>query len=186
MEKRMVILTCIFSALTLFFSVMCTTITIQSEKNRTEVNSSSILANNHQYYKTSIIYEQNNNLNINNLSPGDSIEKEFSITNSNSDTITYKITWQNVNSIWNNQTIGYNEIHPEEFVYSLACSNGESVVNKAMPLNSNDQIILEKLSLKTNRTNKCKLTISFINMNKDQSYNYNKSFGGEYKVLIYE
>ena len=35
MEKRMMILTCIFSALTLFFSVMCTTITIQNEKNRT-------------------------------------------------------------------------------------------------------------------------------------------------------
>lgn len=186
MEKRMMILTCIFSALTLFFSVMCTTITIQNEKNRTELNSSSIIANNHQYYKLSIIYNQSNKLNISNLQPGDFIEKNFSVTNNNSDSIKYKIVWKNVNSTWNNMNVGFNELHPEEFTYSLNCTNGEYIENKKMPTTMNDSIILEELILKTNRTNECKLTISFLNLNKDQSYNLNKMFSGEYKVLIYE
>lgn len=150
-----------------------------NDEIRTEANSSKVLANKNIYKRTSIIYDTNNNLKISSINPGYNLEKKFSITNNNSNTIKYLIEWENVTSTWSSG----NGI-PAEFVYTLNCSNGEKVTSKQMPLNN--EIIIDDLELQTNKTNECSIKISFINTGQDQSYNLNKTFTGTYKVVVKE
>jgi len=178
------LLTCFFSMLTLISSIICSSLVFYNEKARTDVNSNKVLKANNIYKNTSIIYNQSNTLNLSSLTPGYTLEQTFSITNNNSNTIKYKIEWQNITSTWN-----YNEnnnAHPEEFIYSLACTNGERISNKQMPTDTNDLLIIDELELKTNKSNDCTLTIKFTSTGNDQSYNLNKSFRGTYKVIIKE
>lgn len=185
MDKKMVILVCFFSVFTLISSIICSSLVYFNEKARTEVNSSKVLATNYIYKSTSITYNNNNTLNLSSLSPGYSVEHSFSIVNNNSNTIKYNIEWFDIVSTWNNANDGY-QAHPEEFIYSLSCSNGEKVENKQMPVSSKDNIILENLELKTNKSNDCKIKIMFKSTGQDQSYNNSKSFKGTYKFVIKE
>ena len=67
-----------------------------NDEIRTEANSSKVLASKNIYKRTSIIYDTNNNLKISSINPGYNLEKKFSITNNNSNTIKYLIEWENV------------------------------------------------------------------------------------------
>ncbi len=185
MDKKWMILTCLFSVLTFVSSVICSCLVFYNEKARTEVNSSKVLAASNTYKSTTILYNQNNTLSLSSLSPGYSLEQTFSITNNNSNTIKYDIVWDNVTTTWNYSSDGIN-IHPEEFVYSLTCSNGEKVESKKMPIEKKDYVVLNDLELKTNKSNDCTIKITFINNGADQSYNLNKSFSGTYKVSVKE
>ena len=61
------------------------------------------------------------------------------------------------------------------------------IENKQMPLaDDEDLTIINNLELKTNKTNDCTITFSFVSKDGDQSYNFNKSFGGTYKVVVEE
>ncbi len=185
MDKKLVILVCFFSVLTLISSIICSSLVFFNEKARTEVNSNKVLATNNIYKSTSIIYNNNNTFNLSGLTPGYSVEHSFSIVNNNSNTIKYNIEWSDIISTWNVASTGI-EAHPEEFVYSLSCTNGEKVENKQMPINSDDNVILENLELKTNKSNDCTIRVTFKSTGLDQSYNYNKSFKGTYKFVIKE
>ena len=142
------------------------------------------LADNNIYKSTSIIYEQNNTINLSSLNPGDTRSYSFDITNNNSDSIKYSIKWEDVTSTW--YTSNTNSSHPEEFVYSLVCSDGSKVENQTMPNTKEEKVIIKNLELKTNKVNTCKLTITFLNKNIDQTYNLNKIFGGTFKVIVEE
>lgn len=183
MEKKMMILTGFFSVATFISSVICSCLVFYNEKARTDINSNKVLAISDINKSTSINYYSNNYLSLTSLEPGFTIEQNFSITNNNSNQITYDIVWHNITSTWNNSE---NEIpsHPEEFIYSLTCSNGQKIINETMPYNEDDLVILENQELKTNKTNDCTIKISFIKAEYDQSYNFNKSFNGEYKVIV--
>lgn len=177
MNKRLILLTCFFSVLTLIFSIVSINLILKSDKVKTEQNSSTVLASNNIYLNTSINYYGNNTLNILSPEPGYSLTQSFSITNNNSNTIKYKIVWREVTSSWN-----YNSSKKEEFTYSLSCSNGEKIENKTMPFQ--EETIIENLELKTNKTNDCTITINFLNTGLDQSYNLNNTFKGIYKFEI--
>ena len=183
MDRKWMIVACFFSILTFVCSVVCTSLIFYNEKNRTEINSEKVLASKDIYNSSSIIYNQNNSINISNISPGFTTSRSFSITNNNSNTIKYRIEWNNVVSTWGTSNTE-EDPHPEELIYSLSCSNGEKVSNKQMPTNDNDNVILESLEVKTNTTNNCTLTITFKNIGVDQDYNLNKSFGGKYEVIV--
>ena len=183
MEKKMVILVGFFSVLTLIFSVITSSLIFFNEKARTEANSNKVLIQEGIYKNTSITYEKNNTLNLSGLTPGYSLEQQFSITNNNSNTIKYNIEWTNVASSWNIASDGM-ESHPEEFIYSITCTSGDRIVEKQMP--TSDEIILENLELKTNKFNDCIIKVTFKNTGLDQLYNYNKSFKGTYKIVIQE
>lgn len=185
MDKKWMILTCFFSMLTFISSVICSCLVFYNEKARTEVNSNKVLATNNTYKSTNIIYYQNNLLNLSELTPGYNLEQSFSIINNNSNTTYYDIIWSNVTSTWNVASNGFSS-HPEEFIYSLICSNGEKIESKQMPIDNNDNVILENLELKTNKSNDCTIKVSFINNGLDQSYNLNKSFSGTYKIVVRE
>lgn len=184
MDKKWMVLLVFFSVVTLTSSIICSSLVYHSENNKTEVTSNQVLASNNTYKSTTIIYYQDNNLKLNSLNPGYTLNHKFTITNNNSNTIKYNIEWNNVSSTWNTQVEGFTETHPEEFVYSLTCTNGEKIVNKKMPITEADYHILDNLELKTNKSNDCTISITFINKNIDQSYNLNKVFGGTYKVKV--
>ncbi len=175
------ILITVFSVLTLISSIVCSSLVFYNEKARTEANSNKVLASNNIYKNSTIIYHQNNTLNISSPEPGYSTEQTFSITNNNSNTLKYKLVWENITSTWSSNV--NNTSHPEEFIYNITCSNGENA-SKTMPVNNEDPIILDNLELKTNKSNECSIKISFINNGQDQSYNLNKSFSGTYKLII--
>lgn len=183
MDKKLVTLVCFFSILTFISSTICSSLVFLNEKARTDANSNKVIATNNIYKSTSIIYNQNNTFNLSGLTPGYNISRTFSITNNNSNTIRYNIEWTNVISTWNVAQSG-GTAHPEEFIYSLTCTNGEKIENKTMPFENS--IILENLELKTNKTNDCTIKVTFKNTGADQSYNNNKSFRGTYKIIIKE
>lgn len=185
MDKKLLILVCFFSVLTLISSIICSSLVFFNEKARTEVNSNKVLVANHIYKSTSIVYSDNNTFSLSGLTPGYTVEHSFSITNNNSNTIKYNIEWSDVVSTWHVANSGY-QAHPEEFTYSLSCTNGEKIENKQMPTNPKNNIILENLELKTNKTNECKIKVTFKSTGLDQSYNYNKSFKGTYKFIVKE
>lgn len=185
MDKKVMLLISVFSLVTLISSIVCTSLIYFNEKDRTEINGNSVVASKSTYISTSIVYEDNNNLNISSLMPGNNITQSFSITNNNSNTIKYSIKWQNITSTWKDSS-EFQIAHPEEFVYHLNCTNGEVINNKQMPINNDDEYILRDLELKTNQVNTCTIRFEFVNREIDQSYNFNKQFGGTYKVIVEE
>jgi len=180
MDKRITILVCFFSVITLISSLVTSALIFYNEQARTEANSNKVLATNNIYKSSSIVYNQNNTLNLSELKPGHTTIHTFSITNNNSNTIKYRIEWNNVTSTWNEEINGI--AHPEEFIYSLSCSNGESIKETQMP--TGKTTILKDLEIKTNKTNECTLKVEFISTGLDQSYNNNRSFRGTYKIII--
>lgn len=182
MDKKITILVCFFSVVTLISSLITSTLIFFNEQARTEANSNKVIATNNIYKSTSIVYNQNNTLNLSGLTPGYTNTHYFSITNNNSNSIRYRIEWESITSTWNEEVNGTS--HPEEFIYTLSCSNGEAVNKTTMPISSTT--IIKDLELKTNKTNDCSLTVEFINTGVDQSYNNNKSFRGTYKIIVEE
>lgn len=178
------IIACFFSVLTFVSSVICSSLIFYNEKNRTEINSEKVIATKNIYKTSSIIYDQGDSISFSNVTPGYTLTRTFSITNYNSNTIKYKVNWENVVSTWGSEIEGIS--HPEELIYSLSCTNGEKVVNKQMPINDKDNLIIEGIEVKTNSTNNCTITINFKNTGTDQIYNQNRSFGGKYKVSVVE
>ena len=185
MGKKWMILLSLFSCVTLITSITSMFIILNGDNARTEVNSNKVIASNDIYKSVSIVYETDNTFNISNLNPGDQITKTFTITNNNSDSIFYNIEWRNINSTWQNPSM-YSEPHPEEFIYTLQCTNGEKIESAIMPTNNNDPIILENLEIKSNKKNTCNLTMKFNTTGYDQSYNLYKTFEGTIKVIIKE
>ena len=185
MDKKWMILACFFSILTFVTSVICSSLIFYNERNRTEINSEQVLATNNIINSSNIIYKQNNSISLSNINPGFTLNKNFSITNNNSNTIKYKVEWANIVSNWG---VGSDieEAHPEELIYSLSCSNGEKVSNKQVPVDEKNNLIIDNLEVKTNNTNNCTLTIIFKNTGGNQDYNKNKSFGGKYIVSVIE
>ena len=184
MEKKILVLVCFFSALTLIVSISSSALVFYNEQARTEANSNKVLATNNIYKSNSIVYNQTNTYNLSGIAPGYTSTHTFSITNNNSNTTMYKIVWENVTSTWGDVIDGIS--HPEEFVYSVTCSNGEAVKSTQMPINRESKVILDNLELKTNKTNECTLKVEYIKTGLDQSYNNNKSFRGTYKVIVKE
>jgi hypothetical protein len=180
MAKKWMVVLCVFSVLTFLCSLVSAITIIVNENARTELNSTEVLASNNTYKSTSIIYDQSNELYLLNLSPGYSQSNTFTITNNHSSEIKYSIKWYNVTSNWSEGG------HPEEFTYSVTCTNGEQATGKTMPSANEDLTIIEDLELKTNKSNTCTMTISFTSTGLDQSYNLNKTFKGTYKIVVKE
>ena len=184
MDKKWMILFSVFSVCTLVISAISCSLIILNEKTHTKINSETILAEKKEYKSTTIIYNQNNTLKLSELNPGDFRSYSFEVLNNNSNTITYSVVWQNVTSNWNAVSEGYSNTHPEEFVYSISCSDGSKIENQKMPYTGEDKEILKDLELRTNSSNSCTLNINFLHKDTDQSYNLNKSFSGTYKVVV--
>ena len=178
------ILACFFSILTFISSVICSSLIFYNEKNRTEINSEKVIATRSIYKTSSIVYNQGNSISFSNVDPGYTVKKTFSITNNNSNTIKYRLEWENIVSNWGTEIDG--EAHPEELIYSLSCTNGEKLLNQQVPVDNKNNVIIDTIEVKTNNTNNCTITINFKNLDTEQTYNLNRTFGGKIKVSVIE
>lgn len=164
MNKKWLILICSFSLLTLICSSISIILLANIEKTHGEMNSNNILGNKKDIKKVTITYYENNNIDL------IIKEKRFAIANTNSDTIKYKIEWENTNII-NTTITNYN--------ITLSCSNGEKIT-KEIPTTKN--IIFENLELKTNQTNNCMISLNEINPTEATD----KTLEATYKIIIDE
>jgi hypothetical protein len=184
MGKNSMILILSFSVLTFITSLICTLVIINNENARTEMNSNKVIAKKNTYISSYITYKESNTFTINNLRPGDTIYKNFVITNNSSKETKYNIYWENIYSNWGNANM-YGIIHPEEFTYTINCSNGEKTEPKQVPINNEgDNIILENITLPTDKTNTCTMALTFNQKEEDQSYNLEKTFTGTYIIKL--
>ena len=176
------IVACFFSILTFISSIVCSSLIFYNEKNRTEINSEKVLAANNIYKTSQIVYKQESTINFANVSNGYSVSRTFSVINSNSNTIKFKVVWVNIVSTYENQNL----------TYSLSCSNGEKVTDKQIPSTDKEYTIIDNVELKTNNIDNCTIT---INYKEDEVVTEeeaqleeptNRSFGGKYQVIIIE
>ena len=93
MGKKWLILICCFSILTLICSSISIILLSNIEKTHGEMNTNNILGNKNNVKKTTITYYENNNIDL------EIKEKRFAIANTNSDTIKYRIEWENKEEI---------------------------------------------------------------------------------------
>ena len=185
MGKNSMILILSFSVLTFITSLVCTLVIINNENARTEMNSNRVIAKKNTYISSYITYKESNTFTIDGLRPGDVVTKTFVITNNSSKETKYNIYWQNIYSDWGNANM-YGIIHPEEFTYNINCTNGEKTESKQVPINNDgDNVILENLTLTTNKTDTCTMTLIFNKKEEeDQSYNLDKTFTGSYIIKL--
>lgn len=169
------IVACFFSILTFVSSIICSSLIFYNEKNRTEINSKEVLATNNIYKTSSIIYKQNNTINFANVNNGYSVTRNFSVTNIDSDSIKYKIVWENIVSTYDN----------DHLTYSLSCTNGEKITDAKIPTSEKEYTIIENIEVKTNNTNNCTITVNYKNESEAETGMVEeKSFGGKYQIII--
>ena len=96
MGKNSMILILSFSVLTFITSLICTLVIINNENARTEMNSNKVIAKKNTYISSYITYKESNTFTINNLRPGDTIYKNFVITNNSSKETKYNVYWENI------------------------------------------------------------------------------------------
>jgi len=173
-----------FSVLTFITSLICTLVIINNENARTEMNSNKVIAKNNTYISSYITYKEPNTFTVENLQPGQTFNRTFTITNNSSKETKYNIYWENIYSNWGNANM-YGIIHPEEFTYTINCTNGEKTEPKQVPIDNEDDIILENITLTTNKTDICTITLTFNKKEEtDQSYNLEKKFTGTYIIKL--
>ncbi len=110
-----------------------------------------------------------------NLAPGDSISKEFSVTNVGTKDTTYDIYFREL----------YNTFENDDLVYTLedVTNNKVIVSSKAVPKGTKTNKIIEKDILSpVGSTTKYKLTVTFLNRDYDQSINLGAEFSLKLKI----
>jgi len=131
----------------------------------------------------SLHFEDGPEIRLDNAIPGESIVKEFTVTNTGSLDTNYTIWWKNL----------INEILYDELVLTLECTSfkdeeetgtcqglSETPVTDiaAVPIKSN-------ISIASGITHSYKMTVTFKEMNKVQNYNQGKKFRGIINIQEY-
>ena len=161
MGKKWMILICFFCVLTFISSITTTILLFNIENHHDEIKTTGIKGSNKNYQNTFITFNGENNIKIDNIFPGNRIEKSFSITNNNSDSIRYGISWQNITTSLTEEN--------ENFYYLLKCDDLSTPII-AMPISN--ATIANNLELKGNHTNNCTITIEVGNdMPLDNNFN---------------
>ena len=138
-----------------------------------------------------LYYNSGPEIKVENIEPGLSIIKEFTVTNIGDFDANFDI----------NMVDMVNTIEKDEFTYSLSCeafenygletqtSKGECDGQEAIPFNYSETPTSQKLKgnnlIKPAITNKYTLTITFIETNAVQNYNQGKKFTGKIQINEY-
>mgnify|MGYP004625883483 FL=1 len=138
-----------------------------------------------------LYYNSGPEIKVENIEPGLSIIKEFTVTNIGDFDANFDI----------NMVDMVNTIEKDEFTYSLSCeafenygletqtSKGECDGQEAIPFNYSETPTSQKLKgnnlIKPAITNKYTLTITFIETNAAQNYNQGKKFTGKIQINEY-
>ena len=102
-----------------------------------------------------------------NIIPGDSVTSVFNVQNQNAVSICFGLVWTDV----------LNEFtRKQDLVFTLKEENGETLLENVKFPSTNNQTIIEGLSIPAKTTKKYILTVTYKNVNEDQTTDMNKKF----------
>ena len=109
---------------------------------------------------------------LENAKPGSSTTKTFTVKNTGTDTVYYKINWQEFN----------NTITNDELTIKLTCISSSGTCSGVTEEAAYDRDIKDNIELPTGVTHTYTLTVSFIDTNQNQKENQGKSFSGVLQI----
>ena len=115
-----------------------------------------------------LIFTGTNEINANNMIPGDSFTKTFTIENTSNRTVDFNIYLQNITNEFN-----------DDLVYVLKDDTGSVVGETPLPVtNQNKSYLKTKLDIESNTTKTYTLTVTFKNTDEPQNDYQGKTFKG--------
>ena len=130
------------------------------ENNRTET----VIKSN----ELNLIFTGTNEITANNMIPGDSFTKTFTVENTSNRTVDFNIYLQNITNEFN-----------DDLVYSLNDDTGSVVGETPLPVtNQNKSYLKTKLDIDSNTTKTYTLTVTFKNTDEPQNDYQGKTFKG--------
>ena len=109
---------------------------------------------------------------LENAKPGSSTTKTFTVKNTGTDTVYYKINWQEF----------YNTITNDELTIKLTCTSSSGTCSGVTEEAAYDRDIKDNIELPTGVTHTYTLTVSFIDTNQNQKENQGKLFSGVLQI----
>ena len=125
----------------------------------------------------SISYIDGSDIDLNNAIPGDTITKNFTITNTGNVNTNYDVYLSDLVNDFNYKT---------DLVYTLTSSDGGYSTNGDKQIPSLSSKIIENYSLAPNATNTYNLTIKFLNKDEAQDDNQGRIFSAKLQVNTFE
>lgn len=119
-----------------------------------------------------ITYTETSNVTLENAYTGDSVTKTFTVKNTGNTDVYYNVVLENVVNDF---------AKPEELTYRIAEASGAATNYSTLP--TSDATILSDIKIKTGETHSYSLTIKFLSLSTDQSYNMGKTFSGKINVV---
>ena len=115
-----------------------------------------------------LIFTGTNEINANNMIPGDSATKTFTVENTSNRTVDFNIYLQNITNEFN-----------DDLVYALNDDTGSVVGETPLPVtNQNKSYLKTKLDIESNTTKTYTLTVTFKNTDEAQNDYQGKTFKG--------
>jgi len=114
-------------------------------------------------------------INEENIVPGWTATKTFTVENTGDATVTYKIAWNNLTN---------NFIHRQYLIYSATSTNGGGTLNQTqIPNSENHILIMDNISIAPGVTQAYTMTFQFLNAEGNQNSDQAKSMSGKIEVL---
>ena len=120
----------------------------------------------------SLTLDDTNILSLDNAQPGNSASKEFTVTNTSKNTMTYNIKLVDVVN---------NFVDKNDLIYSLIGDNEVSIKDKVLP-SVNDVYLVTNISIDPGVTHTYTLTIVFKETNDNQNDNMGVNFSGKINI----
>ena len=120
-----------------------------------------------------ITYTETSNITLTNAYTGDSVTKTFTVKNTGDVDVYYNVVLENVVNDF---------AKPEELVYTISETSGAASKNNEIVPTSNSTI-LSDIKIAVGKTHSYTLTITFLSLETDQSYNMNKTFSGKINIV---
>ena len=102
-----------------------------------------------------------------NMLPGDTVTSNFTVQNQNAVSICFGLVWTDVLNEFTRQ---------QDLVFTLKEENGETLLENVKFPSTNNQTIIEGLSIPAKTTKKYILTVTYKSVNEDQTTDMNKKF----------
>ena len=114
-----------------------------------------------------IIISDGTKVTSSNLIPGESVTSNFTVQNQNAVSICFGLVWTDVLNEFNRK---------QDLVFTLKEENGETLLENIEFPSTNNQTIIEGLSIPAKTTKKYILTVTYKSVNEDQTTDMNKKF----------
>ena len=154
----MILFCLMYSVSYAYFSVKVTNDFNGSDKGNTTIGSDTV---------KDIIISDGTKVTSQNMLPGDTVTSNFTVQNQNAASICFGLVWTDV----------LNEFtRKQDLVFTLKEENGETLLENIEFPSTNNQTIIEGLSIPAKTTKKYILTVTYKNVNEDQTTDMNKKF----------